>query len=630
DTFQIVRCLKGTEDIIQLTPEEKDQITNSLALYQSHGAYTILSNDYMSIDLIYSIINSFNLFNKIPDLAVQELYNIIEGAYYDTQMEDSFAQSVNKEGELVSLLRSYPIEYHGYPKLYYSHKSTYFALDSLQKLFKLDDFALSCNLMPFINSIVNSQFLNSDFENFGAFLPQSTLTMLGSEYQNNRIHLEYSYYAIKTLELLVDYLGLGNIVDLSFNKGALYGYLTRNLYEINDMLYFNPHNESDPAIILEHNYYMIYILKALNLFDLDINNITAFIIQNIDYGNIKNIYYCYKIDNVLDLNIEFNVSLTSSLVSTLYSENANGFYESLDNQIINQDIFLWICEMARNDNIYIQCTYKESVKLGSVNTITAYFSNLIFLEYGQLTSVRFESEQFGILDLEKQFDNSYQINFRIPEDPKFYPSVEGNLEIYDHFKLIGQLPISFQTEFEQKIECQPILKEKCVEIYINVSRKFSAHFEPVYNSNIIVDMSLGGTYFGSNNFSREDFEDFSQFSFVYEYIVEGEYEFEITLYDEFYPQGLFLFKLDENVGEQDSSPPGKTGEGNGWLLALVGVGINLMLLIGAVKGLRWVKVKILNGDEKKDFINKTKSKTQNTEYNDILDKMKRDSFEDKD
>jgi len=627
DAFQIIRCLKGSGDINQLTLEEKDQIANSLALYHNYKGYSLLSEDYMSMDLIYSVINSFNLFNRIPDLSIQELYNIIEGGFYDTPIEDFFVQSVSKDGELIYYFRSYPIEYHGYPKLYYSHKSTYLALDSLQKLFKLDDFALSRNLMTFTNNFVDSQFLDPEFENYGAFLPQSMLAKLGSEYQNSRIHLEYSYYAIKALELLVNFLDLGNIVDLSFNKGALYGYITRNLYEVNDMIYFNPHDASDPAIILEHNYYMISILKALDLFDLDINNITSFVLQNIDYGDIKNIYYCYKINDILDLKIEFNCSLTSILVGHLHSENVNGFYESLDQKIINQDIFLWICEMARNDDIYIQCSYKESVKLGSVNTITAFFSNLIFLEYGQLTSVRFESDQFGTLDLEKQFDNSYQVNFRIPEDPKFYPSVEGNLKIYDHFKLIGQFPISFQTKFEQNIECKPIQDEKSLEIYINVSRIFSSGFEAVYNSNIIVDMFWENTYFTSKNFSRDDYEDFSKFSFFYEFDIEGSYRLEITLYDEFYPQGLFLLQYDTEVGAYDSTPPEESGKGNGWILALVGVGINLLLMIGAIKGIRWLQMKPKNKDGKRSTIKKTESKKKQTNKNENLDKMKQDSFE---
>jgi len=597
DTFQIVRCLKGSGDINQLTIMEEDQIANSLYLYQNYKGYSLLSEDYMSMDLIYSIINSFNLFDRFPDLDIPELYNIIKGSFYDTPIEDFFVQSVIKDGELVYYFRSYPIEYHGYPKLYFSHKSTYLALDSLQKLFKLDDFALTWNLMPFINNIVDSQFLDPEFENYGAFLPQSMLTKLGSEYQNSRIHLEYSYYAIKALELLVNYLDLGNIVDLSFNKGALYGYLTRNLYEINDMIYFNPHNVSDPAKILEHNYYMVYILKALDLFDLDRNNITSLILQNIDYGNIKNIYYCYKINDILDLKIEFNISLTSNLVGKLYSENANGFYESLDHQIINQEIFLWICEMARNDDIYIQCSYKESVNLGTVNTITASFSNLIFLVYGDLTSVRFKSDQFGILDLEKQFDNSYQINFRIPEDPKFYPSVEGNLEIYDHNKLIGQFPISFQTCFEQKVNYLSIETKYSTKFQVNVSRQFSSEFHPVFNSTLYVDIFLGKQHIETKNFTRKDFGSYSEFNLIYDYNIDLVINFEISLVDEYFPDGLFLFEYSTDSNEFSPPKPPDPVKLDGNVLIIIGIAITVSLVALAIKTVGWIKIKLNKNDE---------------------------------
>jgi len=230
DTFQIIRCLRESGVINQLTSEEKDQIENSLALYHHYEGYSLLSEDYMSMDLLFSVINSFNLFNRIPDLDLQELYKIIEGSYYANSIEELFTRCAIKDGELIYLFRSYPIDYYGYPKSYTSHKSTYMALDSLQKLFKLDDFALSWNLLPFVNNIIDSQFLDPEFENYGAFLPYSTLTKLSPDIQNSRIFIEYSYYAVKNLELLANFLELGNIVDLSFNKGALYGYINRNLY----------------------------------------------------------------------------------------------------------------------------------------------------------------------------------------------------------------------------------------------------------------------------------------------------------------------------------------------------------------------------------------------------------------
>jgi hypothetical protein len=412
------------------------------------------------------------------------------------------------------------------------------------------------------------------------------------------------------LELLVDFLNLGNIIDLPFNKGALYGYIARNLHIFNDMIYFNPNEESAPETILEHNYYMAYILKALNLFSLDKNNITQFILQSVDYNNIKNVYYCYKINDILDLDIHFDVNQTSNLVGKLYSEDLNEFYLSTDQKEIDQEIFLWICEMARNDDIYIQCVYKDSIELGNVNSIIARFSNLIFTEYGRLTSVTFESKQFGILNLEKQFDGSYQINFMVPEDPKFYPVVEGSLMIYDYSKIIGQYPISFQTDFEQKTEILPINNDDSTEIYINLSRKFFSGFQPVHNSTVKVEISLEEEYFETKNFTREDFDDYSQFSLIYKHIVTGNYSFKATLFDEFYPAGLVLFEYNTKSKISPRPNPLKPIKANGWPLAISGIIVSVALTSVVIKGGRWVKVK-LTQDRETEVINNMRDKPSN-------------------
>ena len=604
DTFQIIRCLKESGEINQLPLQEKNQIASSIALYQQYNGYSLLSNDYTSINLIYNIINSFDLFNRISDIDIQVFYSLIESSYKEDDYFDlyGFTGSTNMDENYISF-RSHPIEYYSPKNYLYNHKFTFMALDSLRKLFKLDDFALNYNLMNLVNSILNSQFLDNNFENYGAFLPLSIFKSGSSEYQNDHINLEYSYFAIKTLELLADFLNLGNIVNLTFNKGALYGYIARNLLIFNDMIYFNPHDESAPEKILEHNYYMIYILKALNLFALDRNNITQLILQNIDYNNIENIYYSYKINDILDLGIHFDINHTSSLVGKLYSEEINEFYLSMDQEMIDQKIFLWICEMARNDNLYIQCSYKDSVELGNVNSITARFSNLIFLEYGRLTSVRFESEQLGILNLEKQFDDSYQVNFMVPEEPKFYPVVEGALVIYDYSKIIGQYPISFQTNFQLNIEFLPVKNDDSTEIYMNFSRKFFSGFQPIHNSTVEVDIFLEEEYFETKNFTREDFNDYSQFSLIYNHIVSGNYTFQATLFDEYYPHGLFLFEYSTKSEVIDNPSPLGSIKTNGWILAICGVITSVILAAVVIKGGRWVKYKLK--EDNRDIINKT-------------------------
>ncbi|MHA2393364.1 MAG: prenyltransferase/squalene oxidase repeat-containing protein [Promethearchaeota archaeon] len=620
DTFQIIRSLKESGELSQLPSQEKDQIAGSIALYHHYDGYSLLSEDYMSMNLLYTIVESFNSFNRVSDLDILGLYNQITSCFSDHDEDNigTFAGSTNLD-ENFKGFRSFPVENTGLGNFFFSHKNTFMALKSLQKIYKLDDFALECDLVGMIDYIINSQFLESGFDGYGAFLPRPS--GLPAISQSKKIFFEISYYAIRTLELLVDYLDLGEIVDLSFNKAALYSYITRHMHIFDGMVYFNPHGATDSEVILQQNYYMIYILKALDLLDLDKNNITELVLQKIDYSNIKNIYYCYKINEILDLGMIFNGTLTSELVGQLYSEDIHEFYSNLDYKMKDQEIFLWVCDMARNGDVYIECDYKESVKLGSVNTITASFSNLIFPEYGQLTKVKFEGDQFGKLDLEKLFDNSYQINFKVPEEPLFYPNIEGTLKIYDYSKLIGEYPISFQTSLEEYYNHDIISKKGSTTFLINFSRKFSSEFQAVSNSNIIAEILVDGIYLEIVNFTREDYSKYSKFELNYENKLEGNHSFKIYLFDGFYPNGFYLFEHDEQTNLIDSEGL-ESANVEGWMLVSVGVPLNILLIGGIYVGGRRIKIKIRN-ERRKDKSRESKAIEKKTnersDYN-FLDK----------
>jgi hypothetical protein len=88
---------------------------------------------------------------------------------------------------------------------------------------------------------------------------------------------------------------------------------------------------------------MIWILKALNLFNKDLQKIKNFIESNVDYANIKNIYYSFKISEILDLRLIFDAEAVQELVQAIYSEQTREFYITSDHQEISHEIFLWIC-----------------------------------------------------------------------------------------------------------------------------------------------------------------------------------------------------------------------------------------------------------------------------------------------
>jgi hypothetical protein len=162
---------------------------------------------------------------------------------------------------------------------------------------------------------------------------------------------------------------------------------------------------------------------------------------------------------------------------------------------------------------------------------------------------------------------------------------------------------------------------------MNFSRKFFSGFQPVHNSKVKVEISLEEEYFETKNFTREDFDDYSHFSLIYEHIVEGNYTFKATFFDEFYPNGLFLFDYDTRSGKSSIPNPIKPIQFNGWRLAIVAVIASLALTTVVIKGGRWIKDKPKH-DRKREIINKTGDKQTHGEDN-KKPKHKRDKYYEK-
>ncbi|GAG42313.1 unnamed protein product, partial [marine sediment metagenome] len=68
DTFQVIRSLAEAGELSQLTVLEKDTIASTMSLFFMYDGFSLLSQDYTSINLLYSLINSFAINNRLPDL----------------------------------------------------------------------------------------------------------------------------------------------------------------------------------------------------------------------------------------------------------------------------------------------------------------------------------------------------------------------------------------------------------------------------------------------------------------------------------------------------------------------------------------------------------------------------------
>ncbi|GAG77859.1 unnamed protein product, partial [marine sediment metagenome] len=282
-----------------------------------------------------------------------------------------------------------------------SNKDIYNTLDTLDKTFKLNDFASSYNLYSVLQAVIDSQFLDPFYtKNFGAFMINDL--NYSPERKDGLIYLKYSFYAVKAMELIANFLSLGSITDLyfsdlGFDRNALATYIVRNIIETPTELYFEVDYSDSVELALENLYYSIYILDALSQFSLDVIKIDNFVNNNLNYSNIKNLYYCYKISEILELDIVFDIDQTHSLIQSIYSEFYNEFYLTSERAILEQEAFLWVCEMAKNDKVRINARFSESTTLGSSNTFSVDIVNLIFSDFGQYTTVKLESVQLGTI-----------------------------------------------------------------------------------------------------------------------------------------------------------------------------------------------------------------------------------------
>ncbi len=444
-----------------LNSDDTQQIIDSLfTLFSNSEAFYLIPSEYNTMDLTYAMIKSFDLFDRVSELDLQALYSRITYSYfYDDYFQyDGFISYICEDNSYNGF-RSYPIEFYSAGDKDYvnslgylmSHKATFQALDSLKSMYKLDDFDLTHNLSRMLTNIVDTQFLNASYpDQNGAFLPIMEFEPLRVELLSKNIFFEYSFYAIKTMELLTEYLNIGDITFIDFDINELYNYIQRHTVETSEILYFQPSYTDDIDTILQNTYYMIYILKTLDLYSFNSQKIKGFIEQNLDYNSIKNIYFSYKIIDLLNLDVELNSIDLQELINNIFITSSYEFYMTKVHTTINQEIFLWICDMAQSDPLEIAVQYDRDIILGTVLSITASLFNLILSNFDYNLSFQFESAQLGDYKMVKESDNQFSLELSISQRSTNYPTIKGKLVAYDNTQKLAEKSFSINTLYNQK------------------------------------------------------------------------------------------------------------------------------------------------------------------------------------
>ncbi|MFX1375188.1 MAG: hypothetical protein ACFFA0_05195 [Promethearchaeota archaeon] len=459
DTFQILRAISDTGLMSMLTLVDTTQITESiLGYFLVYPSFTLISKDYTTLNLLHTIISSFDLYERLPDLDFQDLYQEISNAYHWEEKVHGFwaITRLGYEYDSVEKFRSCPIEFHTLGRkenlkdinYFISHKYTFYALNSLKTLFKLDDFELTHNLNKLLTDILKTQFLNDSYSEFyGAFSYIYPYEEVSPEIIIKGIYFEYTYYAIKALEVLSEHLNIGDLTFLDLDQSALLSYINNHIVETSDQLYFNPHYTNNIETLLENTYYMIYVLKALDIFDLDIEKIINFLEYHLNYSNIKNGYYCYMLGELLEYDFEFNNALIQELVGEIFYEPIYEYFLTSDRNELNQEIFLWICEMAKTDSFIIEALYPQESVMGKDITITASLHNIILSSFGSNLTFMLESTQLGNHEFKQTNPNNFSLTVSISHDSNNYPEINGKILAYVSSTKLAELSISIITYY---------------------------------------------------------------------------------------------------------------------------------------------------------------------------------------
>jgi len=404
-----------------------------------------------------------------------------------------------------------------------------------------------------LQDVIDSQFLDSGYqENFGAFLFDNGNQT--SEWKNRLIYLQYSFYAIKVMELIADYSGLGPITLLGFDKLALATYIIRNIVESPSELYFDVKYSNSVEIALENTYYAIYVLKAIDENYLDSTKIENFVLSHLNYSNVKNLYYSYKIAEILDLQVVFEVEQSHSLIQSIYSSSFHEFFVSTERNALEQEAFAWICEMAKTSYIKVNAQYSNSIQLGGNNLISVELCNLILSDFGQYTTIKLESEQLGTILFDKTTKYTYQKEVHVPIDPQNYPLIEGELCVYDGSLIVKQFPISFETSFDSIYNVSTSITESRIEITVVASLRFASGEQPVYDGVMRAEVYDNDTYIATVFFASEDGLKSTTFTLVYQPIFFGNFSLEIYMTDPYHSSSQFVFET-TYAYPTDEKPP---------------------------------------------------------------------------
>jgi len=547
-TYLIIRALSDSGSLSLLASQDSDEIVAGLSYYYDGiGGYSLMSSDYTPVKTIHSIVSSFiaeGKYNELNLLEKEAIYNSLLNAHKTTLPGHStFFYCIGIE-QNSGIIKTRPVDffYAGtqehlrIPEFTMSHKNTYLTLDSLYKMVKLDDLNDKVDVNLFIDNVNGSQLLDPVYDECGGFAFYDSIPSSMPDQRTKTVYFEQSYYALKVVELLTDFQET-DIYSTPIDLDAYIAYIYRNIQNSPSMTWVQPENVYDTETILKNTYFAIDALQVLDAYALNDQKILNFIMANINYNNIQNIYYCYKIIQALGVENILDYDLVNQLIPLIYDDSIAEFYLTPNRMTPCQEAIWWICEMANSDIVKAEISYDNPLYLGTNLNMSVEVKSLIYDLEPQYYNVYFKSDLFGDVALAYQ-DPCYFEELFVTFDPENYPQISGNICVYKGGEQKINRPVIINTAYETSEEFSKSLRSDGGIDFSGTARVIiDGESLPagLYGFKARVDIYKDGAYIESRYMTSSGitYSDCTEFSLEYEPDENGEYFFKIYYEDPF-------------------------------------------------------------------------------------------------
>lgn len=565
DTYQVIRSLENAGELDCLSYEDLVEIGAFVWRFRSQEGYAPLPPDYQAIIQLNSLATSFEGMNRISELPLQLLYDNIEGVLFSFYTENGkefggatgmFSDRAWFRSNPIEFATSCAHEYIPYLNSFTSIKWSSLALSTLDALYKLDDLSYHHNLSDFLNGVIASQFLDDGIlEFFGGFINSVRMRLFPTTVQAHSVFLDNAYYAIRIIEILSTLLEIDKTpYEILLNSRALISYIARNMVETEEM-YYEPRFGSATEDIMEHTYQALYILRSLGEADANHGKIATYLENHVDYENLKNVYFSYKINELYDIDFDFDIKATQSLIQATYCEEENNFFEDLTLTNIEPQAFGWVIEMAKNDEVNIDIQMGDIVPLGGVQNLTVSIGNMVLEQLGEYATVKFHSKILGTQTFTVQPDGTHYASIIIPTEPTYFPSIEGNISVYDGLVEIKRKSINFRTTYDLLTAYDWKNESGVFLIFLNASQVFGTIKAPLDQGTAFGKIFKDDNYMRTIYMTRDDMKSHSEFSLSYVPLNQGNYIIELFLNDGYNQTDMVIGEISINISQSPELNP---------------------------------------------------------------------------